>query len=171
MNLTRGPGEKHLTFMMKKMSYLAAAFVLGVLLCVTINACGGDTERVEPGGTQNPGGGSGGDEPSGNTGREIHNWEILKFSTSEDYDENGQLTSKIEYKYNDKGWLVGYTQTSYQKSSTTGNYYLRSRSSMSYIYSPSGDYRTSSYTLILYNEDGSILNTGGSTSKQYVYQQ
>lgn len=40
--------------MMKKLSYLAAAFVSGVLLSVTINACGGDKENIGPGETQNP---------------------------------------------------------------------------------------------------------------------
>lgn len=104
---------------MKKLSYLAAAFVLGVLLSVTINACGGGKENIGPGETQNPSGGSGGDEPSGSTGREIHNWEIYKISSSEDYDEDGQLTFKTEKKYNEKGWEVGYKWSQYIKSSIT----------------------------------------------------
>lgn len=107
---------------MKKLSYLAAAFVSGVLLSVTINACGGDKENIGPGETQNPSGGSGGDEPSGSTGREIHNWEIYKLSASENYNENGQLTAKYDYRYNEKGWAVESKLSQYAKSSITGRY-------------------------------------------------
>lgn len=157
--------------MMKKLSYLAAAFVLGVLLSVTINACGGDKENIGPGKTQNPSGGSGGDEPSGSTGREIHNWEIYKLSAAENYNENGQLTAKYDYRYNEKGWEVEYKLSQYIKSSITGRYYLCSVYTRHFTYSPAGDYRTVTNTSISYNEDGSVSGTSRTTGKEYVYQQ
>lgn len=173
MNLTRGPGEKPFN-MMKKLSYLAAAFVMGVLLSVTINACGGDTERVEPGGTQNPSGGNGEGNEGGDTGedgRKISNWEIYKLSASEDYDENGQVTRRYEYKYNDKGWEIQRTYTFYNTSPTTGKRYLFSQTIYTYAYSSAGDYRTTNSTMTYYNEDGSVQSTTRSTGKEYVYQQ
>ncbi|WP_418982613.1 hypothetical protein [Alistipes sp.] len=153
--------------MMKKLSYLAAAFVLGLLLSVTINACGGDKESVAPEGTQTPGGSGG----TTGGGREISNWEFPKLSAWEVYDEDGHIDLRFDYKYNDKGWEVYRKRTDYLKSASSGNYYLSLVTEYSYTYSSAGDYRTGVTITTSYNEDGSVKRTSRTTSKEYVYQQ
>ena len=155
--------------MMKKLSYAVAAFVLGVLLSVTINACGGDKEGVEPGETQTPGQtpGSGGGGTTGG-GREINNWELRKISLREEYFEDGRLEIRDERKYNEKGWEIEQKNVQYTNSSY---YYKYSEYTTNYTYSPDGDYRTGVTVLTLYNEDGSIRLYQRTNFKEYVYQQ
>lgn len=148
---------------MKKLSYLAAAFVLGLLLSVTINACGGDKENVGPNGS------SGG--TTGVGGCEISNWGFPKLSSSEEYDESGQLKSHMEDKYNEKGWLVEQKLTIFMKSQVTEKYYKYWFVTTNYTYSQNGDYRTGIKVSTTYNEDGSVQSIERTTSKEYVYQQ
>lgn len=154
--------------MMKKLSYAVAAFVLGVLLSVTINACGGDKEGVEPGETQTPGQtpGSGGGGTTGG-GREINNWEIYKLSSYENYYEDGRLNNRTTHKYNEKGWEIESANVYYYESP----YYKYREYTITYSYSPNGDYRTGVTVYTYYNEDGSVKKVERTTSKEYVYQQ
>lgn len=159
--------------MIRKLSFLVAAFLLGLCVSITINACGGDKEEsVIPGGNTNtPGGGGNEGGDTGEDGRKISNWEFYKLSASEDYDENDQVTRRYEYKYNDKGWEIQRTYTFYDTSPTSGKRYLSSQTIMNYTYSPAGDYRTTAQTRTYYKEDGSVERTDRTNGKEFVYQQ
>lgn len=140
---------------MKKMSYLAAAFVMGVLLSVTINACGGDTERVEPGGTQNPSGGSGNE---GGTAGPANMWDygIGKVTKSYEYDESGNEWLSYEIRYDSQKREIGsisyYTYTDPVVSGKVAN------EQKNYKYSGN----TCTYETVYYtydNETGALIST------------
>lgn len=138
--IAQGAGGKNKTVMMKKWSLLVAAFLFGLFVSVTINACGGDKENVTPEGTQTPG-----ETPNGDGNETVGapcncSWNVQKMSRRETYFENGQLHTINEYKFDDQGREIEWKYTIYDVSSNSGKYYRVFSSIDTYAYS--GNTRT-----------------------------
>ncbi|WP_418992789.1 hypothetical protein [Alistipes sp.] len=97
--------------MIRKLSMLAAAFLLGLCVSITIHACGGDKEQAPgPGGNSNtPGGGT---ENPGGTAGPANMWDYGsgKLLKRYEYDSTGKEYLAYEYQYDDKLRVIGMKQ-------------------------------------------------------------
>lgn len=145
--------------MMKKLSLLFAAFVLGIVISFAIQACGND--KVDTGRSSS---GSGSD-PSCNCA-----WASQNFASYIAYDENGLEYSRTEYEYDNIGRLIGYKTLIYT-TSASGKRYLGHEQMTDYTYADSDNIRYGTTTSVSYDENGAITSQGKSTDKAILYKQ
>lgn len=97
--------------MIRKMSLLAAAFLLGLCVSITIHACGGDKEQTPgPGGNTNtPGGGT--ENPGGTAGpADMWDYGSGKVTKRYEYDSTGKEYLVYETLYDAKQRVIGSKQ-------------------------------------------------------------
>ncbi|MBO5812949.1 MAG: hypothetical protein J6R13_00350 [Alistipes sp.] len=130
--------------MLKKLSLLTIAFAIGVMVSLSIQACADDyNESPEPNKT----------ESSSDT-RDFSPWKNNGVESIITYDGNGQISSQINYTYNNKGWLTKSTNIGY--SNNSGVRYKISEYIYTYTYSSSGDIQYSSHVFTAYDQYGQI---------------
>lgn len=138
--------------MLKKLSLLTIAFAIGVMVSLSIQACADDyNESPEP--NESPE--SNKTESSSDT-RVFSAWENNGVESIITYDGNGQISSQVNYTYNNKGWLTKMTSIGY--SNNSGVRYKISEYTYTYTYSSSGDIQYSSQVFTAYDQYGQIIN-------------
>lgn len=145
--------------MLKKLSLLFAAFVLGAVISLAIQACGND--KVDTGRSS-----------SGNdSGASCNNvWDNPKYASYISYDEAGQEYYRVDYEYDDFGCLIGYKTLNYT-TSASGKRYLLHEQKVDYTYADSDNIRYGTTTSVSYDENGAITSQGKSTDKAILYKQ
>ena len=136
------------------------SFVLGALVSITIQACGGDENKFEQ------------DCGSGNSTSSANcecSWESQNMAYYEICDENGQISNRWDYVYDNKGRMVEAKSVQYQKGYPSGKRYLSFVNHSVYTYSDSGDCRYGRTVSTLYNEDGSVMREDQSSEKMILY--
>lgn len=143
--------------MLKKLSLLTIAFAIGVMVSLSIQACADDynespesNESPEPNKTPDPNN----TESSSDT-RDFSAWENNGVESIITYDGNGQISSQINYTYNNKGWLTKMTSIGY--SNNSGVRYKSAEYTYTYTYSSSGDIQYNSQVLTGYDQYGQII--------------
>lgn len=145
--------------MLKKLSLLFAAFVLGAVISLAIQACGND--KVDTGRSSSE---------SGSGASCNCAWSSQKFSSQIIYDENGLESNRIEYEYDDVGRLIGYKSLSYTPNGS-GKRYLFCEQKVDYTYADSDNIRYGTTTFVYYDESGTITNQTKTTDKIILYKQ
>ena len=84
-------------------------------------------------------------------------------------DENGQISNRWDYVYDNKGRMVEAKSVQYQKGYPSGKRYLSFVNHSVYTYSDSGDCRYGRTVSTLYNEDGSVMREDQSSEKMILY--
>lgn len=143
--------------MLKKLSLLFAAFVLGIVISLAIQACGND--KVDTGRSSS---GSGSDA-SCNCG-----WASQNFASYITYDENGLELDRTDYEYDNLGRVIGYKYLFYT-TSVSGQRYLGYEQKVDYTYADSDNIRYGTTTSVYYDENGAITSQGKSTDKAVLY--
>lgn len=145
--------------MLKKLSLLFAAFVLGAVISLAIQACGND--KIDTGRSS-----------SGNdSGASCNNvWDNSKYASYITYDEAGQEYYRVDYEYDDFGRLIGYKTLNYT-TSASGKRYLLAESKVEYTYADSDNIRYGTTTSVYYDEKGTITNQTKTTEKVILYKQ
>ena len=144
---------------MKKLSLLFAAFVLGAIISLAIQACGND--KIDTGRSS-----------SGNGLSTSCNcaWISQKFSSQIYYDENGLESARTDYEYDDIGRLVVMKYIAYGES-VSGIRYLAHETRYNYTYADSDNIRYGTVTSVVYDENGAITNQTKTTEKMILYKQ
>lgn len=95
--------------MLKKLSWLFAAFVLGVVISLAIQACGNES-KIETGNNVTTD-----DVPSSGSSGVSCNcaWGSQKFRSQIIYDENGLESNRIEYEYDNIGRVISLKHVYY----------------------------------------------------------
>lgn len=120
----------------RTLSMVIVSFVLGALVSITIQACGGDENKFEQ------------DCGSGNSTSSANcecSWESQNMAYYEICDENGQISNRWDYVYDNKGRMVEAKSVQYQKGYPSGKRYLSFVNHSVYTYSDSGDCRRGSF--------------------------
>lgn len=145
--------------MMKKLSLLFAAFVLGAIISLAIQACGND--KIDTGRSS-----------SGNDSHASYNsaWDNPKLASSVFYDEAGQEYYRVDYEYDDFGRLIGYKTLNYT-TSASGKRYLLSESKIEYTYADSDNVRYGTTMTTQYDENEEIIRKTKTTEKVILYKQ
>lgn len=143
--------------MLKKLSLLFAAFVLGIVISLAIQACGND--KVDTGRSSS---GSGSDA-SCNCG-----WASQNFASYITYDENGLESNHTDYEYDDVGRLIGYKFLAYS-SNGSGKRYLFYEQKVDYTYADSDNIRYGTTITTQYDENGEIIRKTKTTDKVILY--
>lgn len=143
--------------MNKKLSMVTVAFVLGALISITIQACGGDGNKF---------GGSGN---SGSSTNCECSWGSQNIDYSETCDENGEITYRVDYAYDNRGRMIESKVVQYVKGYPSGKRYLFYTNHSTYTYSDSDDCRYGRTISIYYNEDGSVRSEDRSSDKLVLY--
>ncbi|WP_087260815.1 hypothetical protein [Alistipes sp. An66] len=153
--------------MLKKLSLLFAAFVLGAVISLAIQACGNES-KIESGNDVTTG-----DVPSsGNDSDTPCNcaWGSQKWASIVSYDENGLESNRTDYEYDDAGRLIGSIQLVYSKS-ISGDIYLYYKQEIDYTYTDSDNIRFGTITTTQYDENGGITRKTKTTDKVILYKQ
>lgn len=152
--------------MLKKLSLLFAAFVLGAVISLAIQACGNES-KIETGNNVTTD-----DVPSsGSSGISCNcAWSSQKFSSQIIYDENGLESYRTDYEYDDAGRLIGSIQLVYSKS-ISGDIYLYYKQEIDYTYTDSDNIRFGTITTTQYDENGGITRKTKTTDKVILYKQ
>ena len=145
--------------MLKKLSLLFAAFVLGIVISLAIQACGND--KVDTGRSSS---GSSSDTSCNSV------WDNPKYASYITYDENGLESNRNDYEYDDVGRLIGYKFLSYSQNGS-GKRYLVFEQKVDYTYADSDNIRYGTTVTIYYDENGAITSQGKSTDKAILYKQ
>lgn len=145
--------------MLKKLSLLFAAFVLGIVISLAIQACGND--KVDTGRSSS---GSSSDTSCNSV------WDNPKYASYITYDENGLESNRIEYEYDDVGRLIGYKSLSYTPNGS-GKRYLFCEQKVDYTYADSDNIRYGTTSSVYYDESGTITNQTKTTNKIILYKQ
>lgn len=143
--------------MNKKSSMVMVAFVLGALISITIQACGGDENKFDG---------------SGNFGSSTNcecSWVSQNIDYSETCDENGEITSRVDYAYDNRGRMIESKVVHYVKGYPSGKRHLAYTNYSTYTYSDSDDCRYGRIISIYYNEDGSVRSEDRSSDKLVLY--
>lgn len=143
--------------MLKKLSLLFAAFVLGIVISLAIQACGSD--KVDTGRSSS---GNDSDTPCNCA------WGSQKWASIVSYDENGQEYYRVDYEYDDFGCLIGYKTLNYT-TSASGKRYLFYEQKVDYTYADSDNIRYGTTTSVSYDENGAITNQTKTTEKVILY--
>ena len=144
----------------RTLSMVIVSFVLGALVSITIQACGGDENKFEQ------------DCGSGNSTSSANcecSWESQNMAYYEICDDNGQISNRWDYVYDNKGRMVEAKSVQYQKGYPSGKRYLSFVNHSVYTYSDSGDCRYGRTVSTLYNEDGSVMREDQSSEKMILY--
>lgn len=158
---------KKSSVMMKKLSLLFAAFVLGAIISLAIQACGNES-KIETGSDVTTD-----DIPSSESGSDIScncAWSSQKFSSQIIYDENGLESARTDYEYDDIGRLVVMKYIAYGES-VSGIRYLAHETRYNYTYADSDNIRYGTVTSVVYDENGAITNQTKTTEKMILYKQ
>lgn len=149
---------------MKKLSFLFAAFLLGLFVSITIHACGGDKDEMK---AETPGGGT--DNPSGGGGESPANcmWGVQKMAYIDYCDEAGELLNRTEYSYDSSGREIKWSSITYTKSTETGIRYRSSTQETTYTYTSDG--RTNSAVFTGYDESGKVTYLNRNSGKEVLY--
>lgn len=153
--------------MLKKLSLLFAAFVLGAVISLAIQACGNGS-KIESGNDVTTG-----DVPSsGNDSDTPCNcaWVSQKWASIVSYDENGLESNRTDNEYDDAGRLIGSIQLVYSKS-ISGDIYLYYKHEIDYTYTDSDNIRFGTITTTQYDENGGITRKTKTTDKMILYKQ
>lgn len=145
--------------MMKKLSLLFAAFVLGAVISLAIQACGND--KVDTGCSSS---GSSSDTSCNSV------WDNPKYASYITYDENGLESNRFDYEYDDVGRLISAKQTLYSQN-LSGKKYLYIEFETNYTYADSDNIRYGTVTQVYYDENGTITNQTKTTEKVILYKQ
>lgn len=155
--------------MLKKLSLLVAAFALGTLVSLSIQACADDTDdNADVEINENGNGNNDGDDNIDTSSACNCSWDSLLMAYREGYDETGEISYKIEFKYDSQKRVTSMVSVYYLKNSS-GKRYMSLHSETSYTYSSSGDTRYASTTMTTYHEDGTVLGTNKSSVKDVLY--
>lgn len=151
--------------MLKKLSLLVAAFALGTLVSLSIQACADDIDdNAEVEINEN----NGGDDNVDASSLCNCSWDSLRMAYREGYDETGEMSYKCEFKYDSQKRVTSMAYIIYAKDSS-GKRYISSRQDTSYTYSSSGDTRYASTTMTFYHEDGTVSGTSKLSEKIVLY--
>ena len=139
--------------------------MLGALISLTIQACGGDKDEIVK--TS-----SGGSTTSDDKTSEMCNcaWASQKIASQVVYDEDRQESSRTDYVYDNQGKLTGMKMMLYAKNSS-GRRYLSWVQEIEYTYSDSNDIQYSTTKSIQYDEIGQITNTSKTFGKMILYKE
>lgn len=143
--------------MLKKLSLLFAAFVLGIVISLAIQACGND--KVDTGRSSS---GSSSDTSCNSV------WDNPKYASYITYDENGLESNRFDYEYDDVGQLISAKQTLYSQN-LSGKKYLYIEIETNYTYADSDNIRYGTTTRVYYDENGTITNQTKTTEKVILY--
>lgn len=157
--------------MLKKLSLLFAAFVLGAVISLAIQACGNESKIESENDVTT------GDIPSsGNDSDASCNctpcncaWSSQKFSSQIIYDENGLESSHIEYEYDNIGRVISVKHVIY--ANISGKRFLLYEIETDYTYADSDNIRYGTTTSVYYDESGTITNQTKTTEKIILYKQ
>ena len=137
--------------MLKKLSLLAVAFAVGAMVSLSIQACADDYNEIpEQNKTESSSNSSG-------TSNDFSAWKSNGIESSVSYDENGQISQKINYTYNSNGWVTKMTAIGY--TNVSGVRYKSLEYIYTYTYSSSGDIQYSNSVITQYNENGQVIYT------------
>ncbi len=140
--------------MLKKLSLLVVAFVVGAMVSLSIQACADDYNEIpEQNKTESSSNSSG-------TSNDFSAWKNDGIESYVSYNENGQMSHQANYTYNSKGWVTKVTTISYYANGSK-NY----EQTITYTYSSSGDIRYGNFVQITYLENGQIYNTTRSSDE------
>ena len=159
---------------MKKLSLLFTAFILGALISLTIQACGGDHDEVVkiPNDENNS---SENDSSDGGTCEKCNCfWGSQKIANYVNYDEEGEESSRGDYTYDSEGREIGCKTMIYQKNlsgNLSGKRYLAYVQEVEYTYSVSNDIQYSKTKSIYYDETGQIMRVDKTSGKRSLYKQ
>lgn len=152
--------------MMKKLSLLFAAFVLGAIISLAIQACGNES-KIETGSDVTTD-----DIPSSESGSDIScncAWSSQKFSSQIIYDENGLESNRIEYEYDNIGRVISVKHVNY--ANISGKRFLLYEIETDYTYADSDNIRYGTTSSVYYDENGTITNQTKTTEKIILYKQ
>ena len=121
--------------MLKKLSWLFAAFVLGVVISLAIQACGNES-KIETGNNVTTD-----DVPSSGSSGVSCNcaWGSQKFRSQIIYDENGLESNRIEYEYDNIGRVISLKHVYY--ANISGKRFLLYKIETDYTYADSDNIR------------------------------
>jgi len=140
--------------MFKKSIYLFTAFLLGLLINISIQACGEDAETPDTANTQ-------GSTPDPDEG---YKWDVGKIAYEEEYYEDGRLEYIMENTYDKNGRLI-------KKVYKHPNDYSTGYTSVSTsLYSYSGNTRTITTNRKEYHPDGSFTDRGVRKTVQRLWE-
>ena len=132
---------------------LLVAFAVGAMVSLSIQACADDyKESPNPNKT----------ESSSDT-RDFLAWKNNGIESNISYDEDGQISSPINYTYNNKGWLTKMTAIGYAR--VSGVRYKSTESTYTYTYSSSGDVQYCNMVTTIYNENGQKIGSSRSSTE------
>lgn len=140
---------------MKKLSFLFAAFLLGLFVSITIHACGGDKDEMK---AETPGGG---ESPANCI------WGVQKMAYIDSCDEAGELLNRVEYSYDSSGREIKSSSITSTKSTETGIRYRSLTYETTYTYTSDG--RTNSTVSTGYDESGKVTYLSRSSGKEVLY--
>ena len=146
--------------MLKRLSLLVVAFLMGVVISVSIQACAKDDSTLP-----NQTGTSNITNSSSNSKCDCSYWSQNQLESSTMYDENGDICYQTKYTYNEKGWMSTCTLTQFAVNSSGVRYKTQETSSV-YTYSPSSDIRYNKQNTVCYDATGKV--TG---SYSYLYEE
>lgn len=151
--------------MLKKLSLLFAAFVLGAVISLAIQACGNES-KIETGNNVTTD-----DVPSsGSSGISCNcAWSSQKFSSQIIYDENGLESNRIEYEYDNIGRVISIKYVNY--ANISGKRFLLYEIETDYTYADSDNIRYGTTSSVYYDESGTITSQTKTTEKIILYKQ
>lgn len=144
--------------MLKKLSLLFAAFVLGAVISLAIQACGND--KVDTGRSSSE---------SGSGASCNCAWSSQKFSSQIIYDENGLESNRIEYEYDNIGRVISLKHVNY--ANISGKRFLLYEIETDYTYADSDNIRYGTTSSVYYDESGTITSQTKTTEKIILYKQ
>lgn len=146
--------------MLKRLSLLVVAFLMGVVISVSIQACAKDDSTL-PNQTDT----SNITNSSSNSKCDCSYWSQNQLESSTRYDENGDISHQTKYTYNEKGWMSTCTSTTFAVNSSGVRYKTQETSSV-YTYSPSSDIRYTKQNTVCYDATGKVT-----VSYSYLYEE
>ena len=137
--------------MMRKLFLPIIAFIIGIAVSISIQACADTFE--EPSRNNNP------SSSSSNSKYSAWNDGNNEFGSYTIYNEQGKIVTECKNTFNSKGWIEKSVTTYYTSSYKSGEFVT------TYTYSSSGEVRYGTTVSTYYNESGQITLTQRSSNE------